>query len=302
MDAAADRPQFAPPPQPGMLRAVVLAVIAHLLLLVALTFGLHWQRESENTVAEAELWSKLPQEAAPKPVVEPTPPPPAPAPPAPPVVKAPPPPQPDLQAQRDAQIALEREKAKREAEERRLAELQKQKELDRKRKLEAQRKHDEEVARQKEEDKRQLAEAKRKEDLEKEKKRKLQEEQQAKKLAQLRDDTLKRMQAMAGTGAPGSTSAAAHSSGPSATWGARVQAKVRPFITFTDTVSGNPEAVVTVRLAPDGTIVARTLKKSSGVKSWDDAVLRALEKAETLPRDIDGRVPSGGDLVFRPKD
>ena len=44
MHAAADRLEFAPPPPPGMLRAFVLAVIAHLLLLLALTYGLRWQR------------------------------------------------------------------------------------------------------------------------------------------------------------------------------------------------------------------------------------------------------------------
>jgi colicin import membrane protein len=76
---------------------------------------------------------------------------------------------------------------------------------------------------------------------------------------------------------------------------------VRPNIVFTDVVAGNPEAVVEVRLAPDGTIVSRRLKKSSGVKGWDEAVLRALDKTEVLPRDTDGSVPRGGDLVFKPK-
>jgi colicin import membrane protein len=53
MHAAADRLEFAPPPAPGMLRAVVLAVIAHLLLMLALTWGVNWKREAENVTAEA---------------------------------------------------------------------------------------------------------------------------------------------------------------------------------------------------------------------------------------------------------
>src|SRR5690606_21539818 len=105
MHAAADRPEFAPPPQPGLVRAFVLAVVAHLLLVLALTHGLQWQRESENAVAEAELWSTLPREAAPR--EQPAPPP---APP-PPVEKTPP--KPDPQLQREAEIALEREKQRR---------------------------------------------------------------------------------------------------------------------------------------------------------------------------------------------
>jgi len=317
MHAAADRPEFAPPPQPGLLRAFVLAVVAHLLLLLALTYGLNWQRESENTVAEAELWSALPKEAAPKAVPAPPPPPApevkAPPQPEPPVVK--PPPQPEPPAQREADIALEREKLKREEEERRLAE-----EREERRKLEAKKKREEELAkkkreeelakkreeelaRKKEEQAKLLAEAKRKEEEKKRKEQEAREARETKRLAQLREENLKRIQGMAGTGAPDSTGTAAQASGPSAGWASRVRARVKPNIVFTERVGGNPEAVVEVRLAPDGTIVGKRLKKSSGHAGWDEAVLRALDRTETLPRDPDtGRVPSGADLVFRPKD
>jgi colicin import membrane protein len=60
--------------------------------------------------------------------------------------------------------------------------------------------------------------------------------------------------------------------------------------------------VVEVRASPDGTIVARKLIQSSGVKAWDEAVLRAIDKTEVLPRDTDGRVPSPLEISFRPKD
>ena len=42
--------------------------------------------------------------------------------------------------------------------------------------------------------------------------------------------------------------------------------------------------------------------RSSGFKSWDDAVVKALTKTETLPRDTDGRVPATLVISFRPKD
>ena len=71
---------------------------------------------------------------------------------------------------------------------------------------------------------------------------------------------------------------------------------------FGDSVSGNPMATLEVRLSPDGTITARRLVKSSGVKSWDDAVLRAIDKTEILPRDTDGRVPPVIEIDFRPYD
>jgi colicin import membrane protein len=41
--------------------------------------------------------------------------------------------------------------------------------------------------------------------------------------------------------------------------------------------------------------------RSSGVQSWDEAVLRALDKTDALPRDVDGRVPSPVIIGFRPK-
>ena len=53
---------------------------------------------------------------------------------------------------------------------------------------------------------------------------------------------------------------------------------------------------------PTGEILGRKLKRSSGVKAWDDAVLRAIDRTGRLPRDIDGRVPSPMLISFRPKD
>ena len=59
-------------------------------------------------------------------------------------------------------------------------------------------------------------------------------------------------------------------------------------------------AEVEVRAAPDGTIVGRRLVKPSGNAIWDDAVLRAIDRTEALPRDVDGRVPSPMTLIFKP--
>lgn len=288
MHAAADRPEFAPPPQPGLLRAFALAVVAHLLLVLALMHGLQWQRESQNAAVEAELWSALPQQAAPRE---------EPAPPPQPVVKAPPQPEPPP-LKREADIALEREKQKREAEQQRQAELERERQE--RRKLEAQKKRDEELARKKEEQAKLLAEAKRKDE---EKKRRQQEQAAAdeKRRQQLREENMRRMQGMAGNAPPGATGTASRSSGPSASWAGRVQARVRPNIVFADDVPGNPKAEVEVRTSPDGTIVGKRLVRSSGVKAWDEAVLRALDKTEVLPRDVDGRVPSPVVIEFKPR-
>jgi colicin import membrane protein len=71
---------------------------------------------------------------------------------------------------------------------------------------------------------------------------------------------------------------------------------------FTEEVVGNAPAEVEVRCAPDGTIVGKKLVQSSGNAAWDNAVLKAIDKTEVLPRDVDGRVHSPLLISFRPKD
>src|SRR3954453_2184855 len=89
--------------------ALGLAFLAHLVLIVALTFGVNW-RTSEPTNIAAELWSAVPQAAAPRAVETPVTPPPPPV-----AVKKPEPVvpvTPPAPALPDPQIAIE--KAKRE--------------------------------------------------------------------------------------------------------------------------------------------------------------------------------------------
>jgi len=98
---------------------------------------------------------------------------------------------------------------------------------------------------------------------------------------------------------------AKQSSGPSASYAGKIKAKIRPNIVFqdVDSVRGNSAAEVDIRIAPDGTILLPLkLSQSSGNKAWDNAVLRAIEKTEVLPHDIDGRIPSSMTLVLRPKE
>jgi colicin import membrane protein len=208
------------------------------------------------------------------------------------VVKAPP--EPPLR--KDADIALEREKQRKlaEAEERR-EELERQRE--KQQRLEALRKQ-EEARKAKQQQALEVAEARRKED---EKRKRLEQEQESRRVAQQREANLRRLQAQAGTGDPSATGAATRSAGPSDSWAGRIRARVKPNIVVGDDVPGNPVAEVEVRMAPDGTITSKRLVKSSGNRSWDDAVLRALDKTEVLPRDVDGRVHSPVVIEFRPK-
>jgi len=92
------------------------------------------------------------------------------------------------------------------------------------------------------------------------------------------------------------------SSGPSNTYGQKINSRIKPNINFTGEIKGNPSAEVEVRLSPDGTIVSRKLLTSSGNTDWDNAVLKAVDKTQQLPRDVDGKVYPRLVINFRPKD
>jgi colicin import membrane protein len=308
-------------------RAWVVAAIAHLALFLALGLATAWKTQPQTLQAEAELWSAVPQAAAPKlqeppprpPEPEPKPePPPKPAPkPAPP--KPAPEPKPD-NSLRDAQIALEKKKEE---------DKKKQEAADRQRKaLEKKKKEAEDKAAQEKaakekatkdkalqekatQEKKELDKKKATEKAKAEEKKRLQE--QARQEAQdkaddasaqaMRQENLQRMQGMAGaSGGPNATGTALKSSGPSATYAGRLVGRIKPNITYPGDMVGNPRAEVEVRVAPDGTITSRRIVQSSGNKAWDDAVLRAIDKTEILPKDTDGRVPPFIVLGFRPLD
>lgn len=279
-----------PRPRDRLSRGLMLAIAAHVVLVIALSLGVSW-RSSEPAGIEAELWAAVPQAAAPR-AVEPEPPKvqpqPTPEPPKPtPKVETPPPPP----VNRDAEIAREKREEKEKLERQRQEEERKEAaKREQEKKLAEQRKA--EAEKDKREQERKQAE----------KEKKAEAERQARIEAQ-RIENLKRIQGQAGaTGAPDSTGTAQQSAGPSASYAGRIKARIKPNITFYEDVPSNPTAVVEVRAAPDGSILGRRLVKSSGVPAWDDAVLRAIDKTEVLPRDTDGRVPSPIEIAFRPRD
>jgi colicin import membrane protein len=253
-----------------------MAVIVHLGLLAALAFGVSWHA-SEPEGVSAELWSAVPQIAAP-PAAEP---PPVEQPkPQKQAVEETPPPKP---VQRDADIAIEKEREKK---------LKQQQEDERRKEQEKREK--EKLLKEKEQAQKDKAE--------KEQALRKQKEEQALR-DKLREEQLKRMMGqVGGTGAPNAAGNAQKDSGPSAGYAGRIKARIKPNIVLTDDVSGNPQAEVEVRCAPDGTILGRKIVKSSGTKEWDEAVLRAIDKTEVLPRDTDGRVPGTIIVSFRPRE
>ena len=328
MLAASDRLEFAPPTPPGFGRALILALLAHLLLVAALTWGVHWKSQPVTLSAEAELWSAVPKEAAPRsvgaaPEPQPLPEPEKVTPPAPPPAPAPNQPEPEPPKVSEADIALEKEKLllKKAEEKKRLQEKQRleklkleklaeEKALDKKlaeKKLQAKREQEKKIAEEKKvTEAKKLAEEKLEKKLkaqELERKTALEAKEEAQRMDAQRQANLKRMAGLAGaTGSATATGKNLQSSGPSSGYAGRIRAHIKPNIVFTDDISTNPVTEVDVVTSPDGTIISRKLVKSSGVTSWDEAVLRAIDKTETLPKDTNGLVPTPLRLVFRPKD
>lgn len=254
-----------------------LALLVHAGLVAALTVSVDWRTQSSDVVA-AELWAAVPQAAAPIPAVVA----PVAQPPAPPPTVAPPPP-PAAARPVEADIATERAERKKADAERKKAEAAADAEANRK--------------------KRELADADRKKrDLADREAREAREAKaEDERLARQREENLRRMMGQAGTVTAG-TGTAAQAAAPSAAYTGRLVALIRGNLVFTGSLSDNNAAEVEVSAAPGGAIISRRLVKSSGHKDWDDAVLRAIDKTATLPRDTDGRVPPRLIIAFRPKD
>jgi colicin import membrane protein len=251
----APRPDDRPPQHEDWSTGVTISIVAHATLIGALAWGLHWRSSPEPVAMAAELWSAVPEAAAPPPVETPPPPP----------VEAPPPP---VEAPKPPDIVTEQVVEKKPPKPTPPPPPPKpvppkpappppppppKDKLD------------------------------------------------AKALAKLHADELKRM--MGQMDAPvNATGTAAHDSGPSASYAGRIIARLRPNIVLTDSIPGNPAVEVEIRCAPDGTIIGRRITKSSGSKAWDDAVVRAIDRTGTLPRDTNGKALDTIPIIWRPQD
>jgi colicin import membrane protein len=309
MTARQTRMEFAPPHTPGLVRALGLAVLAHALLLAMLAVGVQWKREAPAVAVEAELWSALPVQAAPpapEPVALPEPVVPRAVPPK--AVVAPPAPPPPTPMP-DPSIAIAKEKARLQKEKQAEKQLQQDKleqETRQKETLKNKKLQDEKEARDKQAREKAVADKKQQQDLQAQSAKATAE---AKKMAELRQQNIKRMAGLAastgsGTGDTNSQGTAARSSGPSASYGSRLAAVFKRNLAFanSDSISGNPKTSVQVKVAPSGLILSFVLTKSSGVPAWDDAVLRAVEKTARIPADENGKVVTDFPLDWGPKD
>lgn len=299
MTSRSDALDFKPPQAGHWQGPVGLAVIVHVLLIAALTWGVSWQNDA-SPVFEAELWSPTVQQAAPRAVEPPPPPPPPPEPETRQEPRPQPPPKAEPEpAQKAPDIATEQAKKRKEAEDKKAAE-----ERAKKAKAEQEKKDREkrlaEEKKKKEDEQKKLAEQRKKEDAQRKaaEDRRLAEMQKA-----AREDQMRRIQGLAGaTGGANATGTALRASGPSSGYAGRVAAAIKPNIIYSEDFPASLRTEVEVRTRPDGSITDRRVVRGSGNRNWDEAALRAIDRTGSLPRDTDGRVPSPIVIVVRPLD
>jgi colicin import membrane protein len=302
------------PPDPNRWPSIGLAVGVHALLLAFLVIGINWTN-NQPVAVEAEVWDMAVQQAAPPaptPQAEPEPEPkPEPPPPTPRVAEPPPKVEPAPPKQPD--IAIEREKKRKEE----LKQRKEEERLERERELaqekREQEKKDKALAEKKKRDDEKKAQELAKKEEEAEKKKQAEKEKLAKakaekadaaKLAKMRDQEMKRL--MSGAGNPTSSGSAEKSTAPRIDKGyiASIAAKIKNNTTYpgsTD-VPGNPEVVFQVEQLPTGEILSVRKTKSSGIPAFDDAVERGINKSSPLPKKKDGTVERSLPVSFKLKD
>jgi colicin import membrane protein len=323
-----------PPRERGTGRAFAFALVMHALLGFFLYHGIQWQNSTPQG-AEAELWTEVPDTAIPRPV----PPPPAPVAPAPPVpdeqadIALQEKKRQQQEAARQAQLAeqLRQQKlqAQQEAEAKRqqqlaadqAAQLAAQKAAATKQKLQQQQQAEklkqqqladqqkQQLKEQQEQQQKQAdAEAQKKADAQKAAKAKAQADAaaQAKKMDSERRARLAQMQGMAGgegsTGnglAKSGTGSGSGGTAASPGYADKVRRVVRPNISWGGETEGL-ETVIAVRCSPTGTLLGATISRSSGNAAWDDAALRAVQRSDPMPLDVNGKAPSSFLITLRP--
>jgi len=267
--------------------AAVLAVAIHLAFVVFLVFSVTWQNRKPEAVS-VELYappspekvepvkSRPPEPEPPKPE-PPRPEPPKPEPPKPQPEPPKPPPKLEPPQPSKAEIAL---KEKKEIERKKQVQLEHDR-LEREKREAEKREADKREAEKRKAEEKRLAEVRERQTREADA-LKAQAERERRVVAQAVESALAKA---------------------NEDYVRQIQAKIRALVVVPPDIAGNPEAIFEVVQLPTGEIIDTQLRKSSGVRAYDDAVQRAIIRASPLP------LPKSAELFrrnltlkFRPRD
>ncbi|MBB4516562.1 cell envelope integrity protein TolA [Paraburkholderia fungorum] len=274
-----------PPRARGIWLAFLLALTTHALLALFLFNGIRWQSRTPAR-ADAQLWSAVPDMAPPHPQA-----PPAPA-------QLIPPPTHDEQAditlrerQRRKQVAAPR--AAPTKPERQTAGQQQQSQLKREQAEQPLTTAQRMAEQQRELDVKQMSQ------MSREQAKQAAEQERTARLAALQAMAAEQPSAKGGLANRGTGSGG---TAPSADYADRVRQRVRPNIIAPGAIEGNPVTVIAVRLRPGGVLLGATIQRSSGNAQWDDIALRAVQKSDPMPLDVNGQTPASFLITLQPKD
>lgn len=286
---APDRPRK-PAQHAGRWPALALAVAVHVAFIAVLFFSIRWQNRPPQPVT-AELYAPPPKAAVAEPPASPSeperkvePPPepaakPAPTPPPPPKAV----PRPEPRAEKPDPNAAEIARKAKQDEERKAKEAAERVRKEREKKDAEKR----EAENKKLDEQKRLVEAR---------------DRQAREAADLKAQA-EREKAARNAQQKAAEAEAAARSRAATDYIRRIQAKVKGNVTLPPDLAGNPEAIFDVVQLPTGEIIDAALRKSSGVRAYDEAVQRAIQKSSPLPRpDRPELFQRTLTLKFRPQD
>jgi len=285
----------------GKWTALMLALLVNLLFIAVLVFSVSWQNRKPEAVS-AELYAPPPVNTPrPQPKVEPVQPPKIEPPPEPKPVPKPPTPIVEKPDTREADIAL---KAKRDAERKAQEQAERERVEQERERREAEAKKAEEKrqadARQRQQQQLETmrAQAQRETQLRAQAERESQMRAQAERESQLRAQADAEARGRAAQAAAG---AARNKS--QLDWIDKIRSRIRGNINLPPDIVGNPEAIFDVVQLPTGEIIDVKLRKSSGVRAYDDAVQRGILKSSPLPKPVPADLFQRNlELRFRPLD
>ena len=285
----------------GKWTALMLALLVNLLFIAVLVFSVSWQNRKPEAVS-AELYAPPPVNTPrPQPKVEPVQPPKIEPPPEPRPVPKPPTPIVEKPDTREADIAL---KAKRDAERKAQEQAERERVEQERERREAEAKKVEEKrqadARQRQQQQLETmrAQAQRETQLRAQAERESQMRAQAERESQLRAQADAEARGRAAQAAAG---AARNKS--QLDWIDKIRSRIRGNINLPPDIVGNPEAIFDVVQLPTGEIIDVKLRKSSGVRAYDDAVQRGILKSSPLPKPVPADLFQRNlELRFRPLD
>ena len=285
----------------GKWTALMLALLVNLLFIAVLVFSVSWQNRKPEAVS-AELYAPPPVNTPrPQPKVEPVQPPKIEPTPEPKPVPKPPTPIVEKPDTREADIAL---KAKRDAERKAQEQAERERVEQERERREAEAKKAEEKrqadARQRQQQQLETmrAQAQRETQLRAEAQRETQLRAQAERESQMRAQADAEARGRAAQAAAG---AARNKS--QLDWIDKIRSRIRGNINLPPDIVGNPEAIFDVVQLPTGEIIDVKLRKSSGVRAYDDAVQRGILKSSPLPKPVPADLFQRNlELRFRPLD